>query len=165
MKHIIKITLLLVLTLSVACTSKPKEIIAAPDTAQGSTAVNLAEIDGYFLKSKPSSTFVAVLDSANFKETMGVARTMDNKPTEIDFSKNTVGVIAVPATEYETTISIDTASIENRILNVYYSVVVSGDKRTFSILPVNAFTIDNNLEIDSIAFRNGDNTITIAAGK
>lgn len=169
MKFLSNLILASLMILSSACSNKPNSNLiesTSTDTITTSEKVELAELNGYFLKLRPDTIFVALLDSANFYNTMGVAMTMGkNKPTEIDFEKDIIGAIALPETYYETVIKVDTTSIDNRILNIHYSVSVIGEKRTFSIIPVNVFTINKELVLDSVAFLNNDNRIIMPMSK
>lgn len=154
------IYLLFAITLFIAsCTtnstnkSKEQNLEGLP-VVESETEVRLSPLDGYFSVNRPSEVSIFILDKSGFEKNFHPAATMGNRLREVDFSKERVGAIVLPETEYETEIILDKAYISNKIIHIIYNVNKGTEKRTFTILPVKLFTFDSSLNIDSVSFEN-----------
>jgi hypothetical protein len=165
MKKVFYVTMSLALLL-VSCTTKTQQPKDVEEPMEVSTIekveVPLKPVENYFSIIKPTEKVELVLDSVSFYQNFNPAATMTNRPTIIDFDKEMGGAIILPATEFETTIKIDSSYIANNVLNIVYSVVQNDEKRSFTIVPVKVFTFDKRLDINSVVFKNGESIVTVA---
>lgn len=127
--------------------------------------IDINTVDYYFSKQKPSKPLGIVLNESNFDEYFGTAKTNKNQPTVVDFSTQNVAAIILPETYYTTTVTLVDAYVSNKILNVNYTVNAESKKNTFSIVPFAAFTFNNDLGINSVVFKNGEEEITVPINK
>lgn len=131
--------------------TESKEHDKSSTVAQPTKLIN--EIGGYFVTYEPNNLVeVLIQDEIEWNANFGVAKTMDNQPTTIDFSIHKVGAIVAPTTDVETNIVIDNASIKDRKLVVEYSINTKGEKRSFTIVPMKAFFYNITQDIDSVSF-------------
>lgn len=120
--------------------------------ATGNKKVFLTPLDGYFSAIKTSEEKAFIVEKSEFDSLFHAAPTMAHIPRKVDFSKERVGAIILPETEYATDIVLDSTYILDKILHIYYSIKSDDEKRSFSILPVKLFTFDLALNIDSVVF-------------
>lgn len=126
-----------------------------------SQQIDINTVDYYFSKQKPSKPLGVVLNEANFDEYFGAAKTNNNQPTLVDFATQDVAAIILPETYYNTTVTLVDAYVNNKVLNVNYSVNADTKKGTSSMIPFAAFTFNNGLGITSVVFKNGNEEITV----
>lgn len=152
-------SLFALITLISSCTTNPasKSINQDQDNhsiTKSETEVQLYPLDGYFSVNKPSEVSVYILDKSGFEKNFHPAATMGKPLKEVDFTKEKVGAIVLPSTEYDTEILLDKAYISNKIMHVIYKVNEGMEKRTFIVTPVKLFTFDSSLSIDLVSFEN-----------
>lgn len=163
MKKILTATL--VVALFASCGSSSKNTTENKDqekpyvTARPTKLID--EIDGYFVTYKPKMVEVLIQNEEEWNANFGVAKTMDNQPTTVDFGMHKVGAIVAPETDVETDIIIDNTSIQDRKLVVEYSINAKGEKRSFTIVPMKAFLYSITQDIDSVSFVNKGVTTTL----
>lgn len=139
-----------------SCSSEKAKIVqdANSDTvkvADTETNVQLTPVDGYFTTSKPLQIDgLLIRDQNEFDKNFHPAKTMTNSPTKIDFTNSYMGAIVMPATEYDTKITINRSYVKGNILYIYYSLDKSEEKRTFTTIPQLLFTFNSSLPVDSI---------------
>ena len=148
-------SLLFVSFLTVSCTSnKQPEPQTNIEVATITEAVTLKSVENYFSVLKPTEKKELILtDSTEFSASFNPAATMGNIPTKIDFSKEKIGAIILPETEFETTINIDSAYVLDRTLNIVYTITKGGEKRSFTIVPCRVFAFDKNIDEVDVVFK------------
>ncbi|MDR1501925.1 MAG: hypothetical protein LBT43_05660 [Prevotella sp.] len=124
--------------------------------------VELTDVDGYFSTKRVTSPEVMLLNETDFDKHFHPAKTLDNVLTTIDFDTQRVGAIILPETRNDVTISLDSSYLKGRTLSIVYSIMRESAERSFTITPVKVFTFDASLNIDSVAFYNGDSIVKFA---
>ena len=124
--------------------------------------VELMDVDGYFSTERVTSPEVMLLNETDFDKYFHPAKTLDNVLTIIDFDTQKAGAIILPETKNDVTISLDSSYLKGRTLNIIYSIMQESDERSFTITPVKVFTFEASLNIDSVAFYNGDSIVKFA---
>lgn len=130
--------------------------------SQGLKKVELTDVDGYFSTKRVTSTEVMLLSEADFDKYFHPAKTLDNVLTTIDFDTQRTGAIIFPETKNAVTISLDSSYLKGKTLNIVYSTMQEYTERSFTITPVKIFTFDADLNIDSVAFSNGNSIVKFA---
>lgn len=125
--------------------------------ANSNKNVSLTLLDGYFSTAKGLEEKAFIVTESEFDSLFHPAPTMSHIPRKVDFTKEKVGAIVLPTTEYATDIVLDSAYVSDKVLHIPYSVKSGDEKRSFSILPVKLFTFDLALNIDSVVFDKKDN--------
>ncbi|GAB6120883.1 putative periplasmic lipoprotein [Dysgonomonas termitidis] len=138
------------------------ETSAAGNDSQYLKDIELTDVDGYFSTKRVTAPEVMLLNETDFDKHFHPAKTLDNVLTMIDFDTQRVGAIILPETKNAVTISLDSPYIEGRTLNIVYSIMQESSERSFTIAPVKVFTFDASLNIDSVAFLNGDSVVKFA---
>jgi hypothetical protein len=138
-------------------------VSAKTDTAFTDIKVN--EVEGYFVTQRSNEPRALILDELGFNKYFHVAKTMTNVPTKIDFNTKKVGAVILPETDFRTTIVINSISLSGKTLVVDYSVNRDKEKQSFTIIPSKAFTLDSDLAVDVVIFKNGNNTVDVAFQK
>ncbi|MBK5722527.1 hypothetical protein JGH11_16760 [Dysgonomonas sp. Marseille-P4677] len=152
------------LVVLVGCTSNINKI---PDVRGSAKRVNadkrnnirlieLRDVEDYFFVGKVDDSKVFLLNEADFERYFQPAKTMTNRPTEVDFDMERMGAIVLPETKNNTNILLDSAYLSGRKLNIVYSINQESVKRSFSIVPSKVFTFEASLDVDSVVFRNGN---------
>lgn len=150
-----------------SCSSKTPQPIdegekaSTENTIETEPSIQLYPVDGYFSTVKLTEPKVYILDQATFEKNFQPAKTMENSPTEINFDMEKVGAIVLPETPFETTITIDSTSLYNKTLHIYYSINKGQEKRTFTIIPTEIFTFDAEVDAASVSFDNEGRSIKI----
>lgn len=115
------------------------------------TNVHLTPVDGYFTTVKPLQVDgLLIKDQNEFDKNFHPAKTMTNNPTKVNFINSHVGAIVLPATEYDTKITINKSYVKGNTLYIYYSIDKAEEKRTFTTIPQLLFTFNSSLAVDSI---------------
>lgn len=130
-------------------------------TPAGMPIALIKDVDNYFITYKPKKVEVLIQDKEEFEANFHPAKTMNNQPTEVDFTVHKVGAIVAPETNIETEIVINKTSIENRKLIVDYSINTKGEKRSFTIIPIKLFKYGTMMEIDTVSFVNKGEVISL----
>jgi hypothetical protein len=151
-----KITLIIAALTSIlfsACQSKSttkiventKSAVAVRKYENKLSDINFTVLKNYYVKNTFTKLDNPKIETAEkFNEVFGMATTMgkNGKPTAIDFSKQYIIAIIIPATEFST--SIDTISLQinnQNQINLNYKVTI-GQKQSFSIRPFLAIAVD-----------------------
>lgn len=124
--------------------------------------VELTEVDGYFSTKRVTSPEVMLLNETDFNEHFHPAKTLNNVLTIIDFDTQKAAAIILPETKNDVTISLDSSYLKGRTLNIVYSIMQESAERSFTTTPVKVFTFDTSLNVDSVAFYNGDSIVKFA---
>ncbi len=151
-----KITLIIATLTSIlfsACQSKSttkiventKSAVAVRKYENKLSDINFTVLKNYFVKNTGEKVENPKIETAEkFYEVFGRATTMgkNGKPTAINFSKQYIIAIIIPATEFATTI--DTISLQRNNQNqikLNYKLTI-GQKQSFSIRPFIAIAVD-----------------------
>ncbi len=120
-----------------------------------SAGVEFKKLSSYFLnnfKELPDAVnvFTAQNDSA-FYEVVGIAKTMGNKITVPDFSKETAFIVAGQATNYSTTIDVEQVRVTATDVIIDIKITI-GEELTYTIVPMIVFTMpkQNNDKVVSV---------------
>lgn len=127
-----------------------------------SSVVEIKDVENYFSTQRPKEQEFLVLNDSDFEKYFHPAKTMNNTVTKIDFTKERVGAIILPETEYNTTITINKVSLDGKRLIVDYTVTKDQNKQSYTIVPSKVFAFDLGLKVDSVTFKDGDNETHVA---
>lgn len=114
-------------------------------------------IENYFPKKEITPNviqFYTIDNEKEFNQKFGVAKTMNNKVTPIDFSKNRVGVIILPETNKKTTIEIDDTERIGSGAVIEYEIT-EGEEQSFSTTPALIFKLPGDNRLKTIEFKAG----------
>lgn len=156
MKTIFSIAIGIISVIVMSCSLEKAKIApeANSDTVkvvETETNVQLTPVEGYFTIVKPLQVDgLLIRDQNEFDKNFHPAKTMTNSPTKIDFANSHMGAIIMPATEYDTKITINRSYVKGNTLYIYYSLDKSEEKRTFTTIPQLLFTFNSSLAVDSI---------------
>lgn len=105
--------------------------------------VDYQEAEGYFVRNDVNAghKLEKITSQQQFESIFGMATTMSNKPTEIDFSNNMAIGLILPETNDQTRIITDSLVWKNNHLNLYYSTE-SGQPTGFTTRPAIVLVID-----------------------
>lgn len=119
--------------------------LGLPLTTLAQKAVKARPLDGYFLKSAVKDAeekpYVWVFDDqAAFETAFGTATTASNKPTAVNFEKESVVALAAPKTRQPTLISMNVAQQGDELM-VKYLMKPDGPEASFTRQPVRLVAI------------------------
>ncbi len=119
--------------------------LGLPLTTLAQKAVKARPLDGYFLKSAVKDAeekpYVWVFDDqAAFETAFGMATTASNKPTAVNFEKESVVALAAPKTKQPTLISMNVAQQGDELM-VKYLMKPDGPEASFTRQPVRLVAI------------------------
>jgi len=111
---------------------------------------NAVPLKGYFVKNTVSaekeSQVVLINSQEEFNQSFGVAKTMDNTVTPIDFTKNKVVAIFTKPTDVQTTIDLGKVIINGEDLTLTYQLK-QGEKQSFKSSALLLFSVPNTVKI------------------
>ncbi len=119
--------------------------LSLPLTTLAQKAVKARPLGGYFLKSSVKDAaekpYVWVFgDEESFTKAFGMATTASNKPTAVNFEKETVVALAAPKTKQPTMLSMNVSQKGNELL-VNYQMKPEGTEGAFIRQPVTLVAI------------------------
>lgn len=139
MKNILGIFVLLLL---VSCNDAKKE----NEIVDSEPAIELME--GYFPKNDieidQSVRVIIAKNKEDFDRYFGVAKTMTNRISDIDFDKNKVVALIAKPSENKQTITISETKLKNNKLAINYKLEV-GDVQSFSSTEMKMFKIPQSI--------------------
>jgi hypothetical protein len=117
-----------------------------------STEIPFTVGNGYFVKNTcfPGNYELIICSVEEFDTVFGVARTMNNRPTQIDFNKEFVLAVVGETTDFQTEIKPDNLLRQNDSIVFSYQKIL-GEKQTFSTRPC-VFIVAGNENKGKIAF-------------
>ena len=134
---------------SAAGSGSPSPGADRPATQAAGKAFDAVPMQGYFVKNTVAidgdSKTVVLGSKAEFDKYFGVAKTMDNTVTPVDFSKSRVVAIFTKPSEAETKIVLTKTERDAGTLTVHYKVE-TGAKRGFATTALVLFPIPNDIE-------------------
>jgi len=111
---------------------------------------NAVPLKGYFVKNTVSaekdSQVVLINSQEEFNQSFGVAKTMENTVTPIDFTKNKVVAIFTKPTDVQTTIDLGKVIIKGEDLTLTYQLK-QGEKQSFKSSALLLFSVPNTVKI------------------
>lgn len=100
----------------------------------GGNNVSFREAEAYFVRNDVGELPSFITTEAERDSTLGMATTMSQAPTTIDFSKEVAVPVALPVTDVDTELEIASLSIDGETLVVNCNVK-RGDKRSYTTRP------------------------------
>lgn len=120
----------------------------ATTTLQSSAAIPFTPVEHHFVKNTYKQGALQnpkIEDAKQFEAIFGVAATMNNKPTQVDFTKQYV--IAVIGKETDITTAIKPLSLQkqsNGDIVLTYEVKQEGGPQSYKIMPFLAIAVDKS---------------------
>jgi len=156
-----KILVFAVLFIIIGCVNSKNE--SSSDGEKSVTSVTRFEkLSGYFVKNNVKINddykFVTFNNQTDFDKYFGVAKTMDNDITPLDFNKYNIAAIIVKPTNNKDDITINRYTSKNGVTTVEFSNN-KGDKQSFLTTQFVAFKIP--ISITSVDFSTNGKTINI----
>ncbi len=165
--------LTITIALIVACDATPKkketknidksvEVVEKKEVQTNTTTTRFVELTGYFVKNDitfdNTYEFVAVSNQKDFDANFGIAKTMDNEVTPLDFEKFNIVAILVKPSNQKNEIKIDTYTANNGKMLVGFSNKL-GEEQSFTSGELLLFKIPK--AITNIDFVSGSLTVNI----
>ena len=117
---------------------------AAPD-------FKVVPLQGYFVRNTvvadQDTQHVLISTREEFDQYFGIAKTMTNEITAVDFTSSNVIAIFTKPSDHKTEISIEQATVEDKILTLEYKRV-TGEKQSFTSRALILFTIPKDIKLD-----------------
>jgi len=129
-----------------------------------SNKVEYKEAAGYFVRNDVAGGTIVekITSQEQFDKYFGMATTMSQQPTAIDFSKEFVAAIILPQSNQANEIKIDSLVHNGSKLNLYYSVS-GGNNQNYEPRPLSILIIDRKHEGDLGIMANGTKNDTPVA--
>ena len=128
--------------------TSPEATTSVPMTKLTPSSLNVVPLEGYFVKNTVSteqeSTLVLISTQAEFDQSFGIAKTMTNTITPIDFTQNKVVAIFTKPSDLKTNIQLDRASVHGEILTANYNID-QGEKQSFKSSALILFTVPHTV--------------------
>ena len=113
-----------------------------------SAPFNASPLQGYFLKNTVATTKAVqihlIANADEFEAMFGMAKTMTNEITPIDFQTQNVVAIFTAPSESQTTIELPSVTTAGNTIRVGYKVV-TGEKQTFTSNALTLFTVPKEI--------------------
>lgn len=133
-----------------SCSDNPSK--ESPSTA-GIKDLPVSLLSGYFLNNtverSDAMAFYVIDDQAEFEKYFGVAKTMTNEITQVDFKTERVGALIHPDANNEVKISVNKLQREGEKAMVDFSVS-TGAPQSFTISPVVLFKLPGDADLKSV---------------
>ncbi len=107
-------------------------------------------VDNYFVRNDVEGTPpVTIKASDEFERYFGMAATMgpDGRPTDVDFNKNYVICVALPPTDLDTDLSVESLSEAREGKLILRYAIRRGERRSYSIRPLLLLMVDKKYEM------------------
>lgn len=152
----------LILSICFSCNNKKRDKDKNESTMEMTAETKPMEIEiveNYFTKNDMAPRVIQYFTIDNqddFNKQFGIAKTMDNKVSSIDFKNNRIGAIVLPTTDKNTSIEITEAERFGSGAIITYEIN-EGDKQSFSITPTLIFKLPADNTLKTLEFKsNGD---------
>jgi hypothetical protein len=127
------------------------------------TETEINYLAGYFLKNdvdfKTETKYLVLTNRNDFDQYFGIAKTMNNTISEIDFEISNVAALIYKASYTPIEISLINEVSANEVLHFQYKTTIQ-EKQSFSSTSMKLFTIPKTIK--SVVFTSGKETNTVS---
>ncbi len=161
-------TILLIFILSCIISCNPKTTSDSNSNMEVNNTPRPFEIhlvEGYFLKNtillQDDINYMVFNTQKEFDAYFGMAKTMNNPLTSIDFTTERVAAILIASTDFLIEFTVINSILTEKGVQMTYSLT-KGEKQSFLSSPLYLFKIPKDTSISSVEFihKNDHNTIT-----
>lgn len=151
---------LLILSLCISCNSEKKDKNNSENNMEMTAEtepLKIEIVENYFTKNDMTPRVIqyfTIDNQEDFDNQFGVAKTMDNAISTIDFDKTRIGAIVMPATDIKTSIEITQAERFGSGAIITYKTK-QGDKQSFTTTPTLIFKLPVDNKLKTLEFKSG----------
>jgi len=128
--------------------SAEKQQESVPMQKLTAAQIKITPLNGYFVKNtvaqEKDSSAVLINSQEEFEQSFGIAKTMTNTVTPINFTQQKVVAIYTKPSESQTTIQVKNAQINGETLSLKYEVS-TGEPQSFKSSGLLLFTVPNTV--------------------